>query len=103
MVDPSRQHQRSSSVTYNFEEDDEANNNKLRMKRQQSRERRERLFTDQMDIQMNHYNEKVRNRFMHQSPGVKGVFSSNFKPNYNVSSNAGSQAYVGMPNASPGM
>jgi hypothetical protein len=34
-------------VTYNFEEENEANDShKLRMKRQQSRERRERLFTD---------------------------------------------------------
>ena len=55
-----------------------------------------------MDAKMNQYNEKIRNRFMHQSPGVKGVFTSNFKPNYQVSSNAGSQAYVGMF-ASPGM
>jgi hypothetical protein len=34
MVDPSRQQQRSSSVTYTFEEDeDNASSNKLRMKR----------------------------------------------------------------------
>lgn len=103
MIDPSRQHQRSTSVTYNFEEDNEANDShKLRMKRQQSRERRERLFTDQMDAKMNEYNEKIRNRFMHQSPGVKGIFQTNFNSNYAVSSNAGSQAYVGMPtNSSP--
>ena len=56
-----------------------------------------------MDVKMNEYNEKIRNRFMHQSPGVKGVFQTNFNSNYAVSSIAGSQAYVGMPNASPGM
>ena len=32
-----------------------------------------------MDEKMLEFNEKIKNRFMHQSPGVKGVLMQNFK------------------------
>jgi hypothetical protein len=32
-----------------------------------------------MDEKFLEFNEKIKNRFMHQSPGVKGALMSNFK------------------------
>jgi hypothetical protein len=52
---------------------------KLKLKRLQSRERRGQVFTQRMDEKMNEYNERLRNGYVYQSSGVKGVFGSNFK------------------------